>query len=251
MTAIRDSAMSVDELIIWVIHRFSEVFQEHVILKGGMQLMLLSSERATNDLDYVFVPFDSKKEIAPRIEELLGELPDARVEMSLHSTSGRLLLAQGDASIQIEFNVASHVPSDSLTTELLAKKVNRLPQVIRVMKNEVAMAHKLAAWNERRLARDLYDIYFWYAQMGVLPDREVLKIRLSRVVSRLPKLKMGSMSLGEFWSGLESEVGDLDQAGFYGQLRPLFPTRRLEGLLPVLKSKLSELAIWGLASCKS
>jgi hypothetical protein len=52
----------------------------------------------------------------------------------------------------------------------------------------VALSHKLAAWNERRLLRDLYDAYFLYKMVGVLPDKKILMRRLAKVDSRLPRL---------------------------------------------------------------
>jgi len=243
MTPSRTTNMSVHEFMIWVMHRFSEVFREHAVLKGGMQLMLLSSERATNDLDYVFVPFTSKKDIAARIEEVLVQLPDARVRASLHSSSGRFLVTLGETSVQIEFNVSTDVPTEPLTTELLARKAGVLPRVIRVMSKDVAMANKLAAWNERRLARDLYDIYYWYAHLDVLPDQDALNSRLAKISSRLPKFKnLKHMSQAEFWKVFQNEVHNLDEKDFLVQLGPLLPAHRLEGLMPVLKVKLSELA---------
>ena len=44
-----------EDLMLWVMHRFSQVFGEHAIIKGGMALRLLDSPRATNDIDYVAV----------------------------------------------------------------------------------------------------------------------------------------------------------------------------------------------------
>ncbi len=173
---------------------------------------------------------------------MLSELPDAEVKKSIHSTSGRFLITQGQTQLQVEFNVSPDVPSEPLTTELLAKKAKVLPQVIRVMSKEVALAHKMAAWNERRLARDLYDIYYWHAHVGVLPDMAILTSRLEQIQSRLQKLKNRKrMSLEEFQSELRNEIQSLDEKKFSAQLRPLLPPQRLEGLVPVLKSKLSEL----------
>ncbi len=235
--------MNMDELMLWVMHSLSDAFREHAILKGGMHMMLLSSERATNDLDYVFVPFESKMEIVDQLHEVLRELPEVKIEKSLHSNCGRFLVSRGDTSVQIEFNVSTNVPSEPVTTELLAKKTKSLPRVIRVMSKEVAMAHKLAAWNERRLARDLYDIYFWYAQVGALPDHEVLKSRLEKISSRLPKMrKIKSMSPSEFWTLFSEELDTLDEEDFTTELRPLLPAEKIEGLFMVLKSKLLQLA---------
>jgi len=41
MTARLDRPANQEGLFLWVMHRFSEVFEEHAILKGGMALRLL------------------------------------------------------------------------------------------------------------------------------------------------------------------------------------------------------------------
>ncbi len=43
-------------------------------------------------------------------------------------------------------------------------------RVVRVMAPGAALAHKLAAWNERRLVRDLYDAWFLSARIGAKVD---------------------------------------------------------------------------------
>lgn len=52
-------------------------------------------------------------------------------------------------------------------------------RIVRVMALDYALAHKLAAWNERRLLRDLYDGYFLAGRLGETPVREVLDQRLA------------------------------------------------------------------------
>ncbi|MEQ9501632.1 MAG: hypothetical protein RIT81_32475 [Deltaproteobacteria bacterium] len=37
-----------DELFLFVMHRFSEVFEQHAVPKGGMALRLLDSTRASD-----------------------------------------------------------------------------------------------------------------------------------------------------------------------------------------------------------
>jgi len=52
-----------EHLLVFVMDRLAECLTTHAILKGGMVLRLTNSPRATNDLDYVLVPFKSKKDI--------------------------------------------------------------------------------------------------------------------------------------------------------------------------------------------
>jgi predicted nucleotidyltransferase component of viral defense system len=232
-----------DQLMLWIMHAFAGHFRQHAILKGGMELMLMSSERATNELDYVFVPYQSKKEITPQIERILRRIPDVKIDTSMHSNAGRYRVRVGQADIQIEFNVAQQMPSIELTTELLARRFNALPGIIRVMCPEVALAHKLGAWNERRLLRDLYDIYYMYTHMQVTPEMDVLKQRLNKINSRLPGLKkIREMKIDEFARELRSVVGALTEQDIQQGLAPLMKTDRLRGLLPVLRTKLGELA---------
>lgn len=232
-----------DALMLWVMHRFADAFREHAILKGGMQLMLLSSERHTNDLDYVFVPFDSKNDVADRIEKLLGEIPGVLVERTMHSNTGRYGIRVGKAAIQIEFNVASTMASAPITTDMLATRVGELPRLIRVMASDVALAHKLAAWNERRLIRDLYDVYYWVAIIKTAPHIETLKIRLKAVKSRIPALKkVKVMTLAQFVNTFSVAIDELTDRDLRADLAGLLSPERLVGLTPVLKAKLSELA---------
>jgi len=232
-----------DWLMIWIMHKFADEFREHALLKGGMELMLMSSERATNDLDYIFVPFKSKLDLEPSIDAILAELIGCDVQKSFHSKSGRYLIRYGRAHVQLEFNVAEFVPSTSLTTALLAKKVGVLPRAIRVMSPEVAFAHKLAAWNERRLLRDLYDAYFWYAIVKATPDLKVLDSRIAKIESRIPVLKKTkAMSRRDFAAELERAARNLTESAVADELGPLFASEQLEGLLPVLRTKLVELA---------
>jgi len=56
-------------------------------------------------------------------------------------------------------------------------------RIIRMMSASWALAHKLAAWNERRLLRDLYDCYFFVARLGELPDIGELRNRLAKILN--------------------------------------------------------------------
>ncbi|MEK7703625.1 MAG: nucleotidyl transferase AbiEii/AbiGii toxin family protein, partial [Myxococcota bacterium] len=181
--------MSRETLLLWVMHRFARAFEDHAILKGGMALRLWSSPRATNDIDYVLVPFESKSEVAAQIRAVLTELPGADVQVTLHSTMVRAEVRMDGAAIQIEASVASECPSEPMATGDFARALGAPSQIVRVMTPSVALAHKLAAWNERRLLRDLYDSYFLSARVGASPDRDTLTARLQHVRSRLPQLR--------------------------------------------------------------
>jgi len=233
-----------DGLMLWIMHALGDEFRDHAILKGGMQLMLLSSERATNDLDYVFTPFASKRDIEPTLDAIFAKLSNAQVQKSFHSNTGRYRITIGKAAVQLEYNVAISVASTSLTTQLLAARVGALPRVIRVMSPEVAFAHKLAAWNERRLLRDIYDCYYWYAIVRVHPDLKTLNERLAAVNSRLPEFKKTKrMSLSTFLQQFEGTIQTLTETLLTEHLGALVVPSKLNGLLPVLKAQLNEFIV--------
>ncbi len=240
-----DQSQITDEiLMLWIMHAFAEVFREHAVLKGGMQLMLMSSERTTNNLDYVFTPYASKKEVEPIIDDILSHLPGANIEKSFHPNSCRYLVSIGQTRIQIEYNVAESISSSTLTTQLLASRVGVLPKVIRVMSSEVAFAHKLAAWNERRLVRDLYDCYYWHVNVGVMPDEKTLENRLQNVNSRLPILKkIKKMPLNYFLDQLKACLDEMTEEEFLAQMRELISFDKINSLFPVFRTKLLELTV--------
>jgi hypothetical protein len=60
-------------------------------------------------------------------------------------------MERDDIRLQVEVNVALECPNEPLSTATLARTHNMLPKIIRGMRFDVALAHKIAAWNERRL----------------------------------------------------------------------------------------------------
>ena len=235
-------------LFVWVLHRFAEVFEEHAVVKGGIALALHDCPRSTTDIDYVFVPFDSKRDLARELRRVLGELEElegARVRVEVHSKMVRAELHVDEAAIQIEANVDLACPSVVMPTAGLALAQGQPSRVVRVMSLDRAMAHKLAAWNERRLMRDLYDLYYFVARLDVRPDMVALRERLSQIESRLPALrKRKSMAVGELASALSMAAQALDDAKLRHELAPILPPEELEGLIPRLRAATTKLVDW-------
>lgn len=232
-----------EDLMVWVMHRFSIAFGEHAIIKGGMALRLLDSPRATNDIDYVFVPYTSKKEVVSKVREILSELEGADVKVSLHSTMLRADVRMDSAGIQIEASVEISCNAIPIATGGFARKQGRPSQIVRIMSLDTALAHKLAAWNERRIARDLYDCYFLASRLGESPDMGVLRKRLSKVRSELPKLRRTrSMSLLAFAKELRQEAEAITQKRLSEGLSGLLPSEEMAGLAPRVKATLNTLA---------
>ena len=232
-----------DGLFLWIMHRFAEVFEEHAVLMGGMALRLLDCPRRTVDIDYVFVPFQSKKEVVDRIVAVLHEIDGASVDVDLHSKMLRADLRVDDVAIQIEANVALQCETIPMTTGGFAHSVGHPSQVVRIMSPATALSHKLAAWNERRLLRDLYDCYYLSTRAGASPDPEVLDQRLSKIESRLPKLReTRRMSRAQLADALRTTVQTLTDVDLEEQLAGLLPAEELAGLAIRIRTAVAGLA---------
>lgn len=228
---------TVDGLFLWVMHRFAEEFEEHAVVKGGLALRLLDCPRSTTDIDYVFVPYTSKKEILEQFAAVLDEIDGAEVDIKLHSKMIRASLKVDDASIQIEASVETSCPSEAVPTASLALDVGQPSRLVRVMAMDHALAHKLAAWNERRLLRDLYDVYFLVVRQGARPEMATLESRLGRVQSRLPQLKKRrSMTVDDLRRELLEAADQIDDTAIRNELAPVLPPDEVEGLRRRLRS---------------
>jgi hypothetical protein len=220
-----------DALMAWLINVLAEKFPAQAILKGGMELRLLNCPRYTNDLDYVFVPYTSKNDVAGPIVEALSEYKELTVEHSMHSTCLRVIVTRGDARVQIEVNVAGDCKTQELSTSDFARPHHVQGHIIRAMSLDIALSHKLAAWLERGLVRDLYDVYFIREALGVTPDIEVLSQRLSRLHYQRGKTKgPRSMSISQFCSTLRSGAEEVNAEDLRGELEALLASEELPGL---------------------
>lgn len=227
---------TVDGLFVWVLHRFAEVFEQHAIVKGGIALRLFDCPRSTTDLDYVFVPFTSKKTVASRLRATLAEIEDAVVEVQVHSKIIRAQLRVDAAAIQIEANVDIACPSMAVPTASFALRQGQPSRLVRVIAPDRALASKLAAWNERRLLRELYDVYYLGVRLGAVPDVQELQRRLRHVDSRLPALRRRkTMSLEQFVDELRGAAAAIDEVAVRNELAPVLPADEVEGLVPRLR----------------
>jgi predicted nucleotidyltransferase component of viral defense system len=231
-----------EKLMAVIMDRLAEKFGNHAILKGGMELRLLDCQRLTNDLDYVFIPFSSKNEIKDSILCVLREIPGMEVSLSVHSTCIRYLVSNDATQVQVEVNVANECSSDVLTTGTFAALYGLQPKLIRGMHLECALSHKLAAWNERRLIRDLFDAAFMKSTLGIAPDRDTLRQRLTKVIARDRKMKLKhSMSLEIFINELEIAAVALDQNAVEKELRDYFDPTQLPGLALKIKAGIRDI----------
>lgn len=234
-----------DGLFVWVLHRFAEVFEEHAIVRGGVALRLLDCPRSTTDVDYVFVPFRSKNEILASIRGVLSEIEGASIEVRVHSKTIRASVRLDAVAIAIEASVGMECPSMAVATAGLAIAEGQPSRLVRVMGIDRALTHKLAAWNERRLLRDLFDVYYLVARLGAKPELDVLRKRLSKFESRLPALrKRKSMTLSVFAAELRREVDAVEEGRVADELAPVLPADELAGLVPRLRAAVLRVVEW-------
>ncbi len=220
---------TIDSLMIFLINTFSERFPQSAILKGGMCLRLLDCPRLTNDIDYVFIPFHSKKEILKNVLSVLNGIEGLTYEYTLNSKCLRIHIRYGGLATQIEASVATDYPSTSVSTVALARQCGLLGRVVQVARYDVAMANKLAAWNERLLVRDLYDLYFLFARVKAMPEMNVLSHRLKSVASTPRNKNPKQMTLDQLITKLREQLTTLSVNDLQ-ELADYLPTNELPGL---------------------
>lgn len=232
-----------EALLVRVMDLFARKFDRKAVLRGGMGLRILGCERLTNDLDYVFIPFKSKKDIVEDVISTLKEIEDAKVEYSLNSKCLRFALKVDDVSIQIEAEVAMDVPIQIISNKELALKFNLQPRLIPVVEYSVALANKMAAWNERRLIRDVYDIWF-YLTMGIKPDIKTLKERLKKPsYSKLVRKEdyFRGSEVGQFYDFLRMKIRDMTDRDIEDSLGDYLKKEDIAGLSMKFRAKLADL----------
>lgn len=228
-------------LLVRLLHHIGQELPVQGIVKGGLVLRLLDCPRRTNDLDLVLVPYGSKRDAAPKLRRILETFPCDRMDIATHSTAIRARVRQGTVVAQVEASVAEECPSLPMSTSSLAAQHRELPRVVRVMRFEDALAHKLGAWMDRRLMRDLYDIFYWHGVQGVMPDSEVLRTRLASVRSRKGPAK--SWSLDRLRESLLQGVEGLSDDDLRSELQPVLPETELVGLSVRIRGVVRTLAM--------
>ncbi len=232
-----------EALLVEVMDVIAERFNKHAVLRGGMVLRVLGCERMTNDLDYVFVPFASKKDIVDDLLLALRGIEDATVTYTLNSKCLRIVLTRQDVAVQIEVKTALDIPRSVVSNRELARLYGWPPRLVAVLDYPVALADKMAAWNERRLVRDVYDIWF-YLRMGVWPDEKTLKKRLakpdySRLVSKADYFK--GETAADFYAFLREVAIGLNDEDIEAELSDYLPPEEMAGLAMRFRAELAKL----------
>jgi len=234
---------SQEHLLARLMDAIAKDLAPHAVLKGGMALRLAASPRSTNDLDYVFVPYGSKKEI---VEPLLACLDNIEGISCTHRPNSKCLrvhvAAESGVQVQIEANVQPECATTTLTTQPLAMKYGYNIRVISVMAHEDALAHKMAAWAERRLLRDLFDIYYFCLVLNHMPRMETLNTRLKRLnFARSLGRRPGPISLRTLIDELGDAVNQIGQSRIDEELGPYMAREDLIGLEERIKTGIHRL----------
>ena len=228
---------TVEGLMIFLINTFSEKFPQSAILKGGMCLRLLDCPRLTNAIDYVFIPYSSKKDILKSVLALLDEIDGLTYEYSMNSKCLRIRVKYGELTTQIEANVANECSATSASTVGLARQLGLLGRIVQITSYDVAMASKLAAWNERLLVRDLYDLYFYYVMVQAMPNLNVLEKRLQKVASTPRNKNPKQMTLEQLVSKLRHTLTSLSSEDML-ELADYLPGDELQSLEIKIRAQL-------------
>lgn len=218
---------STEALLSWIVDFFAQKFGNSAILKGGMSLRLMHSPRYTNDVDYIFIPFDSKKDAKTLVEEALSLVEGLKYNTTMNSKALRIIVDYAGQQAQIEINVEMECPSIPMSSSLLSTPYGYPARIIRVMEPGVAFAHKIAAWNERELMRDLYDVYQYESLFKADPKMEILYKRLKS--ARSYKNVVAAKNIGALVEKMRKCAESLTESSF-SELVPLLDAVELAGL---------------------
>ena len=194
-----------------------------VALRADMDALPI--KEANND-----VPYKSKNDIKDNIYNELDKLFPGMVKFDVHSKCIRYHINYDNIKMQIEVNAELECDSTELSTVSLAKVNNQPGKIVRAMSYGQLLSHKLAAWNERELFRDLYDIYFLYDVLDEKPDIAVLKKRLKRIAPAKGKTGTKSMTLDEFLSKLAMHITNFSPKDLSEELKDYLTRTELAGL---------------------
>ncbi|MCC5844255.1 MAG: nucleotidyl transferase AbiEii/AbiGii toxin family protein [Verrucomicrobia bacterium] len=208
-----------------------------------MVLRILGCERYTNDVDYVFVPYTSKMDIVEDVLAALQAIPGIILNHSMNSKCLRIKVFQGKTAVQVEIKTAMAESVIVLSTKYLAEQMGLPPRLLPVVDLSLALADKLAAWNERRLPRDLYDVFF-FLRMGIRPDSDRLEKRLLKPqYSKLVKDndRFHGSDPQTFYPFLREKIMLLDENDFLTSLADILPNDELQGLFLRLRAEVAKL----------
>ena len=173
-----------EKLLLRVLHLISNKYKNQAILKGGMYLRLLNSPRYTQDIDFVFLKDQSRKNIATEIKDMLAQEDGITIEKTQLNSRGLFIDIKSEnilAEIEISIIEKLNTPSETIATTALAKKLDMPNQMVTVMSRSESYSHKIAAALERDVLRDLYDIFLLLKKVN---DKSKIKKYLVGLINK-------------------------------------------------------------------
>ena len=150
-----------------------------------------------------------------------------KFESTLNSKALRIVVDFGGQSAQIEVNTEQECPSIPMSSSLLMTPYGHPARIVRIMEPGVSFAHKIAAWNERELMRDLYDVYQYESLFGAAPRMDILLLRLEK--ARSYKNVVAAQSLEGLVNKMRQAARNMTEDSFE-ELVPLLDAAELAGL---------------------
>jgi predicted nucleotidyltransferase component of viral defense system len=220
-----------EKALLEVIHHISAAFGPEAVLKGGMALRMQGIPRSTIDVDFCFQPHKHKRGFMDKVIEEAEILFDHKPAVTADSKKVQILGKRNGVDIIIEVSAHEGFEPETLSTAAMARGLNLPPRIISVMPKPIAFAHKLGAWLDRRLPRDLYDIHVFYTYLKARPNLEILQKRIenpsyARTVHPKPELK----SLESFVEFLKEQADTLDEQILEEDLRGIVDEIELPGI---------------------
>ena len=196
-----------EKALLVAIHQIAATFGPRAVLKGGMALRLQGIPRSTMDADFTFKPYKNKTSFSEQLVLVLNKICDQEVA---HMSDSKKIQIRGQiqgVEILIEASAQDYdFDPEPINTTELSRRHNLPSAIISIMPNAMAFAHKCGAWYDRRLARDLYDLYIFYDILKTTPDREILLMRLQKPnFTKLVKIKPRLMNIDDFVNFLREE----------------------------------------------
>lgn len=220
-----------ERALLSMISEISNYFGNQAILKGGMSLRLLGIPRSTIDVDFVFQPYKSRNEIKKPLMKFLEKICDEKPVGQIDSRTFQIRCRYQEIDILIESSVSEKIAFETISTGDVALSLGIEPCIIPIVAGPIAFSNKLGAWFERRLTRDLYDIYIYRSVLEIEPDERVLIDRIqnpsfTKKVKSKPKLK----SINEFISFLQEAVREISPQQIEEDLEGIVDKLYLPGL---------------------
>lgn len=203
-----------DKALLMVIQAISAEFGPTAVLKGGMALRLQGIPRSTLDADFTFKPFKGKTPFTSDLITLMDKICDEKVTYSSDSKKLQIVGVVQGTEVLIEASAhAQDFDPEPLDTTSISYQYNLSPSIISIMPNSMSFSNKIGAWYDRRLSRDLYDMYVFYEILRAKPDLEILLQRIRKPsFTKLTRSKPSLASIDAFMDFLVEECtkkGDL------------------------------------------